>query len=164
MKKNELLEAWLDSWEASQTAHQLSENPHTEFPREYRAFFFCFNQSEYYEAHDVLEHLWLRCADANRSFYQALIQLAGAFVHFQKQAQQPDHPTHSRRAAPGRRLLALASARMKPFPQQHLGVDVESLRALCALWEQRALESAIPLQTFDAPILPFPKAPPEPQD
>jgi hypothetical protein len=153
MKKNDLLEAWLDSWDASQEALSHKETQHLKLPREYRAFFFCFNESQYYEAHDVLEHLWLRCTDANRSFYQALIQLAGAFVHFQKQAQYPDHPTHARRAGPGRRLLALASARMSAYPKWHLGVDVESLRALCTLWEQRASEAEIPLQSFEAPKL-----------
>ena len=157
MKKNELLEAWLDSWEASLPSAEMPK--HALFPREYRAFFFCFNQAQFYEAHDVLEHLWLQCTDENRSFYQALIQLAGAFVHFQKQALFPNHPTHARRAAPGRRLLGLASRRLQSFPKWHLGLDVKALCELCALWDVRAGTHAIPLDAFESPHLPLPQPP-----
>ena len=160
MKKNDLLEAWLDSWDAMESANSSDAPLAHPFPREYRAFFHCFNTSRFYEAHDVLEHLWLQCRDTNRSFYQALIQFAGAFVHFQKQAQFPKHPTHSRRAAPGRRLLAMAAARMAAFPAWHLGVDVTALRGLCALWEARASEAPCPLQSFAPPPLQPPEGTP----
>jgi len=160
MKKNDLLEAWLISWETSQSDFPESAAHKSEFRREYRAFFFCFNDAQFYEAHDVLEHLWLRCSDANRSYYQALIQLAGAFVHFQKQALFPDHPTHARRVAPGRRLLALARQRFQSFPSWHLGVDVEALCSLCTLWDKQAAATPIPLQTFAPPQLPLPSAHP----
>jgi len=160
MKKNDLLEAWLDSWDAMESANSSDAPLAHPFPREYRAFFHCFNTSRFYEAHDVLEHLWLQCRDTNRSFYQALIQLAGAFVHFQKQAQFPLHPTHSRRAAPGSRLLGMAAARMAAFPAWHLGVDVAALRGLCALWKERARQTPCPLQTFAPPTLQIPEGTP----
>ena len=42
----------------------------------------CFNSGEFYEAHDVLEDLWLEERETlNANFYKGLIQLAGAFVH-----------------------------------------------------------------------------------
>jgi hypothetical protein len=156
MKKNDLLEAWLDSWDLTQTSCNSAARNAAEFPREYRAFFFCFNNAQYYEAHDVLEHLWLKCDDQNRSFYQALIQIAGAFVHFQKQALFPNHPTHGRRSAPGKRLLALASRRMSDFPEQHLGVHVGGLRALCSEWVMLADLATVPLRAFKAPVLEVP--------
>lgn len=100
------------------------------FPREYRAFFECFNAGEFYQAHDVLEHLWLRCTDANRSFYQGLIQVAGAFVHFQKQRLFPNHPVHGRRLAPGVRLLRRAQERLRAYPSPHMGLDLEWVQSL----------------------------------
>jgi predicted metal-dependent hydrolase len=160
MKKNNLLEAWLDSWEAADTPAPSGPAQTQRFPREYRAFFHCFNTTRFYEAHDVLEHLWLRCTGADRSFYQALIQLAGAFVHFQKQAQFPAHPTHARRGAPGGRLLGLAKNRLAAFPDWHLGVDVAALRLLCTLWEARAAEGIRPLQCFAPPRLDAPAGQP----
>lgn len=161
MKKNELLEAWLEAWDRSACLHEKAPKKASVFPREYRAFFFCFNNAQYYEAHDVLEHLWLRCHDENRGFYQALIQLAGAFVHFQKQALFPEHPVHSRRNAPGTRLLALASQRMSAYPKWHLGVSVQNLRSLCSEWENRATKADVPLLAFNAPTLDVPRSEPQ---
>lgn len=148
MKKNVLLEAWLEKWEADQPAGTQQS-----LPREYRAYFDCFNQTQYYEAHDVLEHLWLRCHDSNRSFYQGLIQFAGAFVHFQKQARFPEHPTHSRRLAPGRRLLALAACRLREYPLRHEALNLGHLLELCELWQVRSSAHERPLCAFPPPIL-----------
>ena len=60
----------------------------------YQGYFQCFNDARYYEAHDVLEHLWLRGgrADPEHAFYKGLIQVAGAFVHLQKQHARPATP------------------------------------------------------------------------
>jgi hypothetical protein len=143
MKKNEQLQLWLEAWDP---------NPESPLPREYRAYFHCFNSGQYYEAHDVLEHLWLRCTDSNRSFYQGLIQLAGAFVHFRKHADAPTHPTHSRRLGPGQRLLDLASGRLRSYGASHLEVNIEMVLKLCVLWKERATLGS-PLLTFPAPQL-----------
>ena len=51
------------------------------FDRHYHGFFECFNRGEFYEAHDVLEQLWLADKEGPKGkFYKGLIQLAGAFV------------------------------------------------------------------------------------
>jgi len=50
----------------------------------YRAFFHCWNEQHYYEAHDVLEQLWLRTKSSDADYFKGLIQAAGAFVHLQK--------------------------------------------------------------------------------
>jgi hypothetical protein len=90
-----------------------------------------------------------------------LIQLAGAFVHFQKQALYPDHPTHGKRSAPGKRLLVLASDRLSAFPDRHLGINVANLQALCSEWVSLANAAAVPLRAFQAPTLEAPSAEPE---
>ena len=98
----------------------------------YAGYFTCFNAGQYYEAHDVLEHLWLRCRDANALFYKGLIQIAGAFVHLQKQHLHPLHPKHARRLRPAVRLLRLGAQNLAPFAPRHLHLDVAALRLRCA--------------------------------
>ncbi len=100
----------------------------------YQGYFRCFNEGRYYEAHDVLEHLWLGGgrADANHAFYKGLIQAAGAFVHLRKQYEHPAHAKHGRRLRPAVRLFALAQANLAPYGPRHLGLDVDALLALCA--------------------------------
>jgi predicted metal-dependent hydrolase len=96
----------------------------------YRAYFQCWNQQQYYEAHDVLEQLWLKTDSDNADFFKGLIQAAGAFVHLQKNFEQPTHPKHSRRLQPAVRLLRLAEKNLSIFPGQHHGLDVT---AFCQL-------------------------------
>src|ERR1700747_3239468 len=74
----------------------------------YQAYFRCWNEQRYYEAHDVLEQLWLNTDSVDDNFFKGLIQAAGAFVHLQKHFEQPLHPKHSRRLRPAVRLLELA--------------------------------------------------------
>lgn len=87
----------------------------------YSGYFRCFNRQLYYEAHDVLESLWLGRRKASEAdFYQGLIQLAGAFVHLQKG-----------RLAPASRLFALALKKLEPYPSLYAGLDLEGVRQLC---------------------------------
>ena len=58
----------------------------------YLGFFRCWNEQRYYEAHDVLEHLWLRTESEDANYFKGLIQAAGGFVHLQKQYARPTHP------------------------------------------------------------------------
>ena len=40
----------------------------------YGAYFACFNAAKYYEAHDVLEHVWLKLPIEDGGFFKGLIQ------------------------------------------------------------------------------------------
>ena len=61
-----------------------------ELDAHYLGYFDCFNRQLFYEAHDVLEDLWLPDRHGvNGNFYKGLIQLAGAFVHLQKNRLRP---------------------------------------------------------------------------
>lgn len=97
----------------------------------YLGFFHCFNRGDYYEAHDVLENLWLETDGPDREFYKGLIQVAGAFVHLRKQFEHPHHHHHGRRMVPAARIFRLAIHRLAPFAPEHLGVDVVAILALC---------------------------------
>ena len=96
----------------------------------YEGYFTCFNSQRYYEAHDVLEHLWLQARDGNHAFYKGLIQFAGAFVHLQKQFQRPHHPKDGSRARPAVRLFQLAARNLAPYRPLHLHLDVERVWTL----------------------------------
>ena len=91
----------------------------------YRAYFQCWNEQRYYEAHDVLEHLWLQTDSDDGNFFKGLIQAAGAFVHLQKNYEQPTHAKHSRRLAPAIRLFRLAEANLAPYGPIRHRFDVE---------------------------------------
>ncbi len=110
----------------------------------YIGFFKCFNQQLYYEAHDVLEDLWLRekyggdrsspsvCPPhTNYHFFKGLIQVAGAFVHLQKQRLRPDHPKDGRRTRPAARLFQLAADNLAGYPPVHMHLNVDALRIFC---------------------------------
>jgi predicted metal-dependent hydrolase len=97
----------------------------------YTAFFQLWNAQKYYEAHDVLEQLWLVEKNAELArFYQALIQAAGAFVHLQKNFEQPSHTKHGRRLRPATRLFALALRNLEDLPDEYHALDLVQFRKL----------------------------------
>ena len=93
----------------------------------YAAYFHHFNREDYYEAHDVLESLWLEGGREARSaaFYQGLIQLAGAFVHMRKHFEHPDHRVHQQRLAPAYRLLGLTEKNLAGYGEEWEGIRLE---------------------------------------
>ena len=101
------------------------------FDRHYVGYFRCFNVQLYYEAHDVLEEVWLPIrGQAQARFYQGLIQMAGGFVHLQKQ-----------RLGPAARLFALALANFEDYPARHAGIDLEEIRQICRQHRQAVIDS-----------------------
>ena len=101
----------------------------------YRAFFRCWNEQRYYEAHDVLEQLWLKTKSRDADYFKGLIQAAGAFVHLQKRFEHPSHAKHSRRLRPAVRLFRLAESNLSRFAPRHHGLDVT---AFCHLLRSSA--------------------------
>lgn len=100
------------------------------FDAHYLGFFKCFNEQLYFEAHDVLEALWLRQGKGtNYAFYKGLIQLAGAFVHLQKN-----------RLGPAGALFRLAEGNLRQYPSRHEGLDVRKVSGLIKEWLE-ALEA-----------------------
>ena len=97
----------------------------------YAGYFDLFNRQKFYEAHDVLEHLWLEDKHGpNGAFYKGLIQLAGAFVHLQKN-----------RLRPAAALFKLAFANLERYPPQHERLNLAPVRSLIQKW-LGCLESA----------------------
>jgi len=107
----------------------------------YRAYFQLFNDQQYYEAHDVLEQLWLKALEPEIQFYKGLIQLAGAFVHLQKQFRRPTHPTDGRRLRPAWRLFKLAHKNLITFSPAFHGLRVEQTIKLIELTVEQLEQS-----------------------
>ncbi len=107
----------------------------------YRAFFHCWNEQRYYEAHDVLEQVWLNTETSDDDFFKGLIQGAGAFVHLQKNFEHPSHPKHGRRLRPAVRLLLLAERYLTPFVPVRHGFDVTGFLLLLRATREKIVES-----------------------
>jgi hypothetical protein len=97
----------------------------------YLAWFERFNAGEYYEAHEVLEELWLRTSDGNHAFFKGLIQVAGAFVHLRKNFERPQHVTDRARLHPAVRLFQTGRNYLAQFTPVHMRLDVAAVCALC---------------------------------
>ena len=107
----------------------------------YRAFFRCWNEQRYYEAHDVLEQLWLKTKSRDADFFKGMIQAAGAFVHLQKRFEQPLHAKHRRRLPPAVRLLRLAERNLASFMPRHHQLDVAGLCQLLNRYADQIIAS-----------------------
>ena len=95
-----------------------------ELDAHYLGYFDCFNRQLFYEAHDVLEDLWLPDRHGvNGNFYKGLIQLAGAFVHLQKN-----------RLRPAAALFKLAQANLEKYPRRHERLDLGKVQGLIQSW------------------------------
>lgn len=120
----------------------------------YLGYFECFNRGQYYEAHDVLEELWLndRKGPAG-NFYKGLIQFAGAFVHMQK------HGPGSSRLKPAARLFKLARENLRAYPEVFEQLRVTEVIATIDRWiadlENGGFEIN-PLNAHSAPRLRLP--------
>jgi uncharacterized protein len=76
----------------------------------------CYRAQEFFAAHEHWECVWLRSKEPEKTFLQALIQVAAAFHHLQH-------------GNPGgtRSLLHRARLRLERYPECFRGIDVASL-------------------------------------
>ncbi|MCW5554757.1 MAG: DUF309 domain-containing protein [Verrucomicrobiae bacterium] len=119
------------SKKSGQIAQRIESFRGQDLDAHYLGFFDCFNRQLFYEAHDVLEELWL--ADRrglNGDFYKGLIQLAGAFVHLQKD-----------RLRPAGALFQLARCNLAKYGPVHERLAVPVVIELIDRW-QRWLEAS----------------------
>jgi predicted metal-dependent hydrolase len=107
-----------------QNCHGRGYDPH------YAGYFEYFNRGLFYEAHDVLEQLWLaERRGPNYGFYKGLIQLAGAFVHLQK-----------KRLGPAAALFKLAYDNLGKYPSRHEHLDVQRVLTVIVDWQTKLKE------------------------
>lgn len=107
-----------------ETAKRSKNSSGHEANTDYLRYLDCFNRQLYFEAHEVLEKLWLprRQGPAGR-FYKGLIQLAAAFVHLEKG-----------RLEPARSLLRLARTNLEKYAGIQAGLTVKEILATIDDW------------------------------
>lgn len=121
--------------ELLQQCHGQRLDPH------YLGYFECFNRGLFFEAHDVLEELWLaQKHSANYRFYKGLIQLAGAFVHLQKNRRRPAVA-----------LFKLARANVGQYPALHEHLDLSGVLRMIDDWIERLEASHGAANPFPGP-------------
>jgi predicted metal-dependent hydrolase len=95
--------------------------PDLPYDERYLAGIFCFNERDFFEAHEVWEDIWMDCTGPERRFYQALIQAAVALYHFRNgNLKGASKLYHSSRAY------------HEPYGSNYLGLD------LTAFWNAMA--------------------------
>jgi len=131
---------------SKRVAEMTSQHHGQKLDPHYLGYFHCFNKQLFYEAHEVLEHLWLSDKHGpNGAFYKGLIQLTGAFVHVQKGRSQPAIS-----------LLKLALANLEQYPRIHQHLSVETTCKLARKWLedlQQGRLGAHPLTGQHSPVL-----------
>jgi hypothetical protein len=151
MNKRERISQWL----AEATGEDVSpDQADVERHPYYRAFFHCWNEQRYYEAHDVLEQLWLNSESPDADFFKGLIQAAGAFVHLQKRFEHPSHAKHSKRLPPAVRLFRLAEKNLANFAPWHHGLDVAALCQLLSRYADEIVASDCTINPWSPDIAP----------
>lgn len=93
----------------------------------------CYCNREFFEAHEHWEGVWLRLVDPEKTFLQALIQVAAAFHHLQRNNRMG---TAS--------LLKNALRRLDPYPAEYGGVAVEALRQSIRGWLRLLAADEVP--------------------
>jgi uncharacterized protein len=83
----------------------------------------CYQNCEFFDAHEHWESVWLTCHEPEKTFLQALIQTTAAFHHLER----------GNRAGTAS-LLRRALARLDTYPAEYEGVAVEALRAAIREW------------------------------
>jgi predicted metal-dependent hydrolase len=83
----------------------------------------CYKNEEFFLAHEHWEGIWLACEGEEKRFLQALIQIAAAFHHLQRE---------NFRGAES--LLRAALRRLDSFPAAYGGIAVNDLRQNLRTW------------------------------
>ena len=83
----------------------------------------CYRGQEFFDAHEHWENVWRQSHGPEKSFLQALIQVAGALHHYRRKNQRGS-------AA----LLRAALRRLEPYPERFGGVLLAPLRQELTDW------------------------------
>ena len=81
-------------------------------------FIDCFNRQAYFEAHEILEELWMKTTGELKDFYKGLIQTAAVFLKLQQGKSEP-----------AVRLAQRAASHLRKYPPQCELVSVEMVLA-----------------------------------
>jgi|SRR5664279_4592868 len=103
----------------------------------------CFESGAFFEAHEHWERVWLAAPEPEKTFLQALIQVAASFHHLQ-----------CGNIAGATSLLRAALRRLDSYPETFAGVSVAPLCAAICEW-LKALETRQESTPLPIPRLEF---------
>ncbi len=92
-----------------------------------------FNREEFFEAHEVLEDVWRAAPVPEKKFLQGLIQIAVAFVHYQRG-----------NLVGAKSLSARGTRNLYPYGEQFGGVPITELVRRVAEWKAALHEEGSP--------------------
>ena len=128
------------SGKSGKIAELIQGLKHEKHSPHYLGYFECFNRELYFEAHDVLEELWLQDRQSSDySYFKGLIQLAGAFVHLQKN-----------RLRPAAALFRLARDNLLKYPSPHHDLNLEKVLEMIESWLKPLEDSKLTLNQYDS--------------
>ncbi len=76
-----------------------------------------FNEGDYFEAHEVLEDLWVIEVEPLKTYYKGLIQVAVAICHWERG-----------NASGARKLYHSGMRYLEPYPDHYEGLSLDALR------------------------------------
>lgn len=100
-----------------------------------------FNRGEFFTCHEVLEEIWLEESEAEKPFYQGIIQVAAGFHHFQRGNRTGFES-----------LLRAGAEKLRQFPPDYHGLDLAALLVELGPWFE-CLENKGPLEAVPLPRL-----------
>lgn len=101
------------------------------FPDQYITFFTLFNERRYYDAHEVLEDLWVMETGTEKNYYKGLIMLTIGLEHLRRG-----------NLAPAKRLQRDALSYLKPYSDVTMGFELSAFVEQLALIFNEAEEAA----------------------
>ena len=112
--------------------NQTGDEMDSDFPAEFWQGVGQFNAGEFYACHDTLEAIWIEAPEADKKFYQGILQIAVALYHLGNQ--------NLRGAVI---LLGEGSNRLRGYPGDYAQLDVSD-------FIQQAIALLTDLQTHEA--------------
>jgi predicted metal-dependent hydrolase len=102
------------------------------YDERYLAGIICFNERDFFEAHEVWEDIWMDCTGPERRFYQALIQAAVALYHF-----------GNGNLKGASKLYKSSRAYHEPYGANYLGLDLVAFWASMAACFHEVIETPV---------------------
>jgi len=112
----------------------------------YRRGITLFNDSHFYDAHEVLEDVWRAAPEAEKKFLQGLIQIAVALHHYS-----------TGNLVGARSLLQRGAKNLAPYPANFAGMDLAGFLKAVAQWsltlQQGGDSPPLPRMELNNPVL-----------
>lgn len=101
-----------------------------------------FNRGRFFTCHELLEEIWLEESEAEKPFYQGLIQVAAGFHHL----------VEKKNPRGALSLMGAGAEKLRRYPPASHGLDLAAFLAALAPWLDR-LEGSGPTDELTLPTI-----------